>query len=253
MTKNRLLHPAARAGFWILFGVLFWFCVPSYRYTAFLFWGYGAARLGYAIAAHIGKNKPRLGRTLRTALTICLCLVLLAAGITEGLIVSGAKGAKDPECDYVLVLGAGVNGTVPSLSLAQRLQAAFDYLHTYPGATCIVSGGMGSGERITEAQCMYTWLTDRGIDPERIIMEQQATTTDENIRYTLELLEAETGQRPQTLAVISSEYHLYRAGQMAQQQGVSMLGVPAETKPLPLKLHYYFREMFALWYYEIFG
>lgn len=250
--KRLLCHPCVRGGFWVLFGVLFWFAVPAYRYTAFLFWGYGSLRILYALIARVGRKKPKLGNWLRWSLTLCLSLVLLAGAITEGFILSGAKGAKDPQCDYVLVLGAGVNGTVPSLSLRQRLEAAYAYLNTYPDAQCVVSGGMGSGEEITEAQCMYTWLVGKGIDPERVIMEQQATTTEENIRYTLDLLEEKTGTRPEALAVVSSEYHLYRAGCIGEDAQITMLGVPAETKPLPLKLHYYFREIFALWYFFLF-
>ena len=72
-------------------------------------------------------------------------------------------------------------------------------------------------------------------------------------RQVLDLIEEKTGSRPASLAVISNEFHLYRAGLMAKSCGVTMLGVPAATYPLPLRLHYYFREAFGVAYYMLFG
>ena len=62
-----------------------------------------------------------------------------------------------------------------------------------------------------------------------------------------------TGRRPETLAVVSSEYHLYRAGLMARQMGVQALGVPANTYPVIDRIYYTYREILALWGYWIFG
>ena len=118
--------------------------------------------------------------------------------VTGGLVLSGAGGAEDPACAYVVVLGAGVNGTQPLPSLEERLEAALAYLQTYPEAQCVVSGGQGGGENITEALCMYTWLTDRGIPPERIWQEEQASSTQENLRFSLELIQEKTGSRPRS-------------------------------------------------------
>ncbi len=237
---------------WLFLGLVFWLVFRAYRYTAFLFWGYGGIRLCYWLLNLLKERKPRLGRVLKTVFTVCLCLLLAAGIVTECFIVSGAKGAKEQEHPYVLVLGAGVNGTVPSRSLHQRLTAAYDYLIKYPEAIAIVSGGQGSGEDITEALCMYNWLTEKGIDGSRVWMEDKATSTEENLDFSLKLIEEKTGEKPESMAVLSSEYHLYRASLMAKERGIEMLGVPAKTTPFPLRWHYYFREMFALWAYLVF-
>lgn len=76
--------------------------------------------------------------------------------------------------DAVIVLGAGVNGTEPSLSLRTRLDAALDYLEENPDVPVVLTGGQGYGEEITEAQCMYDYLTTRGVTSERILLEEQA-------------------------------------------------------------------------------
>ena len=152
-----------------------------------------------------------------------------------------------------MVLGAGVNGTVPSLSLKERLNAAYDYLIAHPDAVCVVSGGQGRGEDITEALCMFTDLTDRGIAPERVWMEDRATSTRENIRFSLDLIEEKTGTRPAEIGLVSSEYHLYRAGLLARAEQVMSFGIPAKTSWVTLRVNYFLREIAAVWYYTIFG
>jgi uncharacterized SAM-binding protein YcdF (DUF218 family) len=191
---------------------------------------------------------PIRGRNgLKTAM---VALVILAATITGVIITQASNGSPEAACDYLIVLGAGVNGTVPSLSLRERLDAAYDYLQAHPDTTCIVSGGQGSGEDITEAECMYRYLTDKGIAPERIIPEEQATSTQENLAYSLELMEAENSP---AIGILSSEYHLCRARRMARELGLEPIMIPAKTTYISLRVNYFLREIAALWYYMIFG
>ena len=157
------------------------------------------------------------------------------------------------DCDYVVVLGAGVNGTRPSLSLQERIDAAYDYLVAYPDPVCIVSGGQGNGENITEAQCMYNELTAMGIETDRIWLEQRATNTRDNIRFSLDIIEEETGTRPDRIGLVSSEYHLYRAGLFARSENVIANGIPAKTSWVTLRINYFLREIVAVWYYTLLG
>ena len=243
--------------FWLLllavFGWIVWSVVLPYRYTALVLWGVAGTVGTYDLLTRLGHRRPVAARCLRRLFTGFLCLLLALMAVTAWLVHTGSRGAENPACDYVLVLGAGVNGTQPSPSLAERLEAALDYLQTHPQAQCVVSGGQGGGETITEALCMETWLTDRGVAPERIWREEQATSTQENLRFSLELIQEKTGTRPEALAVVSSENHLYRASCMAKAEGVEFLGVPAATHPLTLRMHYGFREIFGIWYFLLFG
>ena len=242
MKKRRIIGLAVLLGL----GVILW--MTMYRYAALIPWGVALAWLAFRGCAALGRRGHKLPGRIWTVL---LVLVLAAALLTGGLVLSGSRGAG--EAGYVLVLGAGVNGTEPSLALTQRLEAALAYLQAHPQAQCIVSGGMGQGEQITEARCMFNWLTRQGVAPARIWLEEQATSTWENLAFTLALIQENTGRRPETLAVVSSEYHLYRAGLMARQMGVQALGVPANTYPVIDRIYYTYREILALWGYWIFG
>lgn len=223
---------------------------PGYRFSAGICFGIAAVIGCFRLLVHLGKTRPKLSRVLRQVFLVGLALVILAATITGVIITQASNGSPEAACDYLIVLGAGVNGTVPSLSLRERLDAAYDYLQAHPDTTCIVSGGQGSGEDITEAECMYRYLTDKGIAPERIIPEEQATSTQENLAYSLELMEAENSP---AIGILSSEYHLCRARRMARELGLEPIMIPAKTTYISLRVNYFLREIAALWYYMIFG
>ena len=184
---------------------------------------------------------------LRRVLTALLALGFVVLSITGGIIARSAQGTEKAEADYLIVLGCQVNGTVPSRMLRQRLDAALDYLNTYPDSIAIVSGGMGSGEAITEAECMHSYLTARGITPERILPEDQATSTMENLRFSLALMDSGS------VAIVSTEFPLYRAGQMAATLGLEAELIPADTEYPILTASYFLREILAVWKFHLLG
>ena len=222
-----------------LVGAFLFFCLPGYKFAGLALMGLSALIPVYHFLKH---------DFLRRVLTALLALGFLVLSITGGVIARSAEGAENPEADYLIVLGCQVRGTVPSRMLRQRLDAALEYLSAHPDAAAIVSGGMGPGEDITEAECMYDYLTDAGIDPSRILQEAQATSTMENLRFSLELMEPNS-----TAAIVSNEFHLYRAGQMAQTLGLEASLVPASTEYPILLASYFLREIFAVWKFHLFG
>lgn len=236
----------------IALGILIDTVLVGYSFSAYICFGCAAIVACYLLLPKLAKRRPKLARGLLIVLSMCLGIGILAAAITGGIIVRASAG-QNGECNYVVVLGAGVNGTVPSLSLRERLDAAYNYLLVYPDAICVVSGGQGNGEDITEAQCMWNDLTARGIDAERVWMEDKATDTRENIRFSLDLIEEKTGVRPAEIGLVSSEYHLYRAGLFAREENVTAYGIPARTSWITLRLNYYLREIAAVWYYTLLG
>lgn len=127
----------------------------------------------------------------------------------------------------LVVLGCKVYGTKASLMLEERLQAACKFLCQHPETKCVVSGGKGEDEEISEAACMYQYLVDAGISEERIYLESNSTNTGENITFSMEIIRRE-GLCPQ-LALVSNEFHIYRAIKIAKHLGFMAQGVPART------------------------
>ena len=184
------------------------------------------------------------------SLLILLAVVSLAFAIT-GAVILGASEADEGEFQYLLVLGTVVVGDEPSPMLADRIRGAYDYLTAHPDVICIVSGGKGDDVNLSEAECMYNELVEMGIAPERILMEDRATSTVENFRFSLTLIEEETGIRPEKLGVLSSEFHLLRARMFAREEGVTPIAIPAKTTDPGMFMSYFLREIIMVWYYTL--
>ena len=246
--KNRKVSGA----FWITEAFLlaasgiFAFAVVGYQTIVLTLLSAAGVTALYKLLALYTSRNARTAKRLKTMLTSLLALGFAWLIIVEVPIIASAHTDRDPKAPYLIVLGAGVNGTEPSLSLLNRLEAAKTYLDAYPEAVVIVSGGQGAGEEITEAECMQRWLTDNGISATRIVKEEKSTSTYENLKNSLELIRENGGDPEGRIAIVSSEYHLYRAKYMAQTLGAEALGVAARTTYPVLMLNYFIREAFAV-------
>lgn len=180
-------------------------------------------------------------------IAVLLIVVLLAALATGCMILFRGLGTEDT-FTYMIVLGTTVEGTEPSPMLADRINAAARYMEKNPDVIAIVTGGKADAENISEAQCMYNGLTELGIDPSRILIEDQATSTAENFQFSIALLEETLGRCPTNIGVLSSEFHLLRAGMLAKSHGLNAATIPANTSDTETFFKYFLREIFMVWY-----
>ena len=171
--------------------------------------------------------KRRPGRVLLLLCGAGLLALVLLVGVLCCRIALKLRATPERPCPTLIVLGCQVRGTTPSLLLSYRIRAAADYLTAHPDAVAVLSGGMGPGESISEAACMYKALTDRGIDPGRLYLEERSTTTAENLRFSAELMEREGLQGP--AAVVSNDFHIFRALRMAEDLGLEAEGLAARS------------------------
>jgi len=237
----------------VALSVFFYTAVRGYSFSGLICLALAALISCYYLLSILKKRHLRVAKALRTTLNILVCLGLVIVTVTGGIIVNAARGAEDQNCKYVVVLGCRVYDDGPSLSLQDRIRAAYDYLTAHPDAICIVTGGQGADEPMTEAQCLYDHLTALGIRGERIWLEEAATSTWENLVFSLDLIEEKTGTRPESIGLLSSEYHLFRASLFARDCGVTALGIPAETSWISLRINNYLREIAGVWHYIILG
>ena len=169
-------------------------------------------------------------------------LAVLCTVALSGMMLYAANRTP-PANTTVIVLGCKVNGTVPSLMLDKRLQAAQIYLQNNPQAVCIVSGGQGEGESISEAQAMKNYLLNSGIEANRIFEENQSTNTEENIRFSKSILQQ--NHLLEQVAIVTDGFHELRAGIIAKKQGLAPYSVSSNTPWFTFSA-YYVRELFAL-------
>lgn len=186
-----------------------------------------------------------------SAVLVFLALLILAFLITGAVIMNAATG-EPGHFQYLLLLGTTVEGSEPSPMLRDRIQAACDYLNAHPDVICIVTGYRSAKADISEAECMFRELTRLGIDESRIWMEPNATSTLENLDFSLNLIEEKTGTRPEVIGILSSEFHLLRAHMFADEYGIQAFTVPARTTDFFSFLYWFAREIIMVWYYSIF-
>ena len=183
---------------------------------------------------------------------VLLALLLagaLAFGALEAVILGGGQTriVNDPE--VMVIFGCQVKPWGPSTLLQDRLDTALDYLEDHPDLTVVVSGGQGSDEPVSEAQCMYDYLTAHGVDGENIVLEDQSRNTWQNIGNTLELMQADEAAPTGKFILVSSDFHLARIKMLwgrAWQGTYSLSTLAAPVNHFPSRVKMFFREPLAL-------
>ena len=218
------------------------------RFTGWLLlWTAAAWILGLLVCRWSERSKAGkiCKRLFFTGLAVGLsCLI----SIEMLLVRHGESDNSALPADAVIVLGAGVNGETPSAALWSRIQAASAYLEGHPDVPVVLSGGQGPGEAVSEAEAMYRALSGRGgLDGVRWVLEDRSTSTAENFRFSKALLQ-EQGLDTDTavIAVVTNDFHCFRAHMIARRQGLKTIDVPAELPWWWLTANYYLREAFAV-------
>ena len=182
-------------------------------------------------------------RVLKILISI---LLIIFIGV-EGMIIGFGANYDMGECDYNIILGAGLKGEDMTLSLKERMDEAIEYNKNTKNYI-VVTGGRGPGESIPEALAMKRYLIENGIAEKRILIEDNARNTMENFKFSKEIIEKNSGKSIENLniKVITSNYHCFRSSILARRNGYKKLSfIGNKTNPL-LVPTYYTREFFAI-------
>lgn len=151
----------------------------------------------------------------RIGVLVFVCAAVFFFLFIEGLILSGFHAKASNDLQYIVVLGAQMKKNGPCVALARRLDAAAVYLEENPDTICVVSGGQGHNEPVSEAQGMFDYLVKKGISPERIVREDQSRNTFENLEYSRRLIPDDAVR----IGIVTSNFHVYRAVQLSKMHG----------------------------------
>lgn len=146
--------------------------------------------------------------------------------------------------EAIVVLGAGLRGDRVSLTLKQRLDAAYDYWQENPEAIIVTSGGQGPQETVAEGKAMAEYLAAKGIPKDNLLAETKSTSTAENFRFSQQLLKERFG-RDCSIGYVTNAFHIYRAGQIASDEGISATHYHAALSWYMIPV-VYFREFAAV-------
>ena len=185
------------------------------------------------------------GKIILSVTAVILSVSVAVCGVTLINVMRFSRESNH-KTEYIIVLGCKVNGTVPGRYLSARLNTAYRYLTDNPDSKAILSGGQGDGEDIPEGECMFNYLTARGIDPSRLITETESSSTYENFGNSLNML-GKSGIEISEITVITNDYHEYRAAKTAEKFGVKAYPYPAKS-PWIGYLPFAIREVYAIIY-----
>lgn len=234
----------------LVLSVFIEFVPVGYRMTALVFL---ALAVWLALYALFSRHNTRLSRWMRLALVLGVTVGLPLFLVAEIPVLRDARSAEDTSAPYLIVCGAGVNGSTPSRSMTDRLQKALEWMGEHPDGMVVLSGGQGPGEDMSEAQAMCQWLLDHGAAPERLLMEDRSASSYENLQNSLAVIAESGGDPAGKVAILSSEYHLHRLSWMAKRLGCQPVLVAASTTKVTLFINYAIREAFAMWKLWVFG
>ena len=242
----------------IIIGALLWavFAVPVFEGVlnfgnaagmllsgALFFYGVFADRIR-AKLKRLREKKPWRVVTNTVCVLFCCLMAYIVCG--TGLVVYGMANTPGQDVTTAVVLGCKVrDDCTPSATLRMRLDKTIEFLTENPDAVCIVTGGLGDDEPITEAECMKTYLMQKGIDESRIYTEDKATSTKENLLFSAQIIKEEIGADVTEIALVTSDYHCFRAGITAKEAGLKAYSLPASS-PREMLPTYVLREVFGI-------
>ena len=188
---------------------------------------------------------------LRRFILVCYglgCLFLLFLG---SLMLRAVDRGEHGDYDALIVLGAAVHGDRVTWVLSNRLDTAYDYAAAHPNTLLVVSGGQGDGESVTEASAMAKYLAAKGIDPDRILLEDRAESTAENFAFSKAIIDEELGPDA-GIGFVTTRFHVYRASRVAQKEGIVARGLGAPDVWY-IAINNFLRECVGICWYTVKG
>ena len=188
----------------------------------------------------------KIPMVVRGGILLVFALGMTSFIIVEGCIISSLATEEKENLDYIIVLGAQVKESGPSIVLKYRLDKALEYMNENPKTICIVSGGQGYNEPYSEAEGMAKYLIEQGMSSDRIIKEDKSKTTEQNIANSMKYI-----KKKATIGLVTNNFHVYRALQIAKNQKIeNIYGIAADSSAFYMPNNM-FREYLAEMKYQV--
>jgi uncharacterized SAM-binding protein YcdF (DUF218 family) len=170
--------------------------------------------------------------TLRTKLTaFVVVLVLLAVG-WAAVVVSVAITATHDEAttaDAIAILGAAQYNGRPSPVFRARLDHAATLYQQGRAPILLVTGGVGAGDTISEAEVGRRYLVKLGIPEDAVIALPSASNTYTSVRSVAEWFHDKQNRR---VLLVSDGFHMLRLKILARRLGLAAFTSPAVASPI---------------------
>lgn len=182
---------------------------------------------------------------MRAILWVMVMIIMYLAFVTY-LVSAQSKRDETRQADAAIVLGAAVWAGTPSPVLRARLDHALLLFQNKQIERIVVTGGVGRGDNMSEAEASAEYLVSKGVPAEAILLEQQGRSTYESLKTASVLAQDANIRR---VLLVSDPFHMLRSLKMAQDLGLEAYASPTLTSPIstrPLEEQFYMlREAIA--------
>jgi uncharacterized SAM-binding protein YcdF (DUF218 family) len=187
-----------------------------------------------------GGRRARLGRAiaiLAIGLLFFIGILPIGAWLIEPLEDRFPPPSPDMAAPYgIIVLGGAIDpqlgqarDQVILMDGAARMTEAVALARRFPAARLVFTGGSASlmASRASEAVDAAKLLTALGVDPARIELESRSRNTDENARFTRDLVHPEPSQ---VWLLVTSAYHMPRSMGLFRKAGFNVVADPVDYR-----------------------
>jgi uncharacterized SAM-binding protein YcdF (DUF218 family) len=169
----------------------------------------------------------RAGRIAASLLVLFLCVW---GGVVLAVVLYGRRDEARP-ADAVVVLGAAQYAGRPSPVLRARLDHAIELYHADMAPYLILTGGVGVGDTVSEAEVGKRYAMRAGVPSQRILIERSGVSSDESMRTVHRLMQA---RKLHTAVLVSDPFHMLRLHILAARLGIRAYSSPTRTSPIRL-------------------
>ena len=170
--------------------------------------------------APAGRVGNRWFRVRRRILAACAIAVVLGLGyylVSLAQVWTTGRADDDGPVDAIVVMGAAQYDGRPSPQLAARLDHVVELWPQGVAPIVVVTGGNIPGDRFTEAEASATYLAERGVPLEALLLENDGSTSYESLDAVADLLVA---RGLDEVLIVTDPYHALRSRLIAEEVGL---------------------------------
>ena len=190
--------------------------------------------LFFYICFFLSKNKryKKIPKRIRQPFIILITIGIIIFLTCQVLILSHFNDNGIKDLDYIIVLGAQMRDSGPSVIYKYRLDAAYDYLKDNPDTICILTGAKAANEPVSEGEGGKEYLISKNIPKDRLIAESDSKDTVENVKNALSIIDKTSNTKDVKIGIVTSNFHVFRGIKIAQKAtGHEIHGISAYVTP----------------------
>ena len=219
-------------------------------FTIVIIMGALSGQTVYMLTKHLTLNATSSALKIFIDLSINSIITYFYCIVVATLYCNILAGSHNPKYDkdFVIILGSQIrkDGTLPPL-LKARVDRAIKFSkdqkqNANKDIIFVTSGGQGKDEIMAEGKAIRNYLVEQGINPENIVIEDKSTSTIENLRFSKEKIDEVN--KDGKIAFSTTNYHVFRSGVIANNQGIDCEGMGSKTK-MYFYVNALIREFFA--------